>query len=101
MGIERDEISTILISHYHGDHFMGIPQFLLAAIYEDKRRAPLHSAGPSGVEARIAAAGRTLQECDLAEMDAHWNAIKREEKAARAEREPYLAVDGASETTPA
>jgi tetrapyrrole methylase family protein/MazG family protein len=34
----------------------------------------------SGVEARIAAAGRTLQECDLAEMDAHWNDIKREEK---------------------
>ena len=55
----------------------------------------------SGVEARIAAAGRTLQECDLAEMDAHWNAIKREEKAARAEREPHLAADGASETTPA
>jgi ribonuclease BN (tRNA processing enzyme) len=53
LGIERDEISTILISHYHGDHFMGIPQFLLAAIYEDKRRAPLHIAGPSGVEARI------------------------------------------------
>lgn len=53
LGISRDEIDTILISHYHGDHFMGIPQFLLAAIYEDERRAPLNIAGPTGVEKRI------------------------------------------------
>ncbi|NQU40889.1 MAG: nucleoside triphosphate pyrophosphohydrolase [Lentisphaerae bacterium] len=36
-----------------------------------------------GVEARVTESGRTLQECDLAEMDAHWNAIKVDEKAAR------------------
>lgn len=36
-----------------------------------------------GVEARIAAAGRAPQDCDLAEMDAHWNAVKQAERSAR------------------
>ena len=51
--IERDEIDTILLSHFHGDHFGGVPQLLLAALYEDRRRAPLRIAGPTGVEARV------------------------------------------------
>lgn len=32
------------------------------------------------VEARIHAEGRTLTDCTLAEMDAHWNAVKEEER---------------------
>ena len=35
LGVDRNEIETILISHFHGDHFGGIPLFLLAALYED------------------------------------------------------------------
>jgi len=53
LGIRRNEISAILVSHFHGDHFMGIPSFLLAALYEDDRTTPLHIAGPRGVEQRI------------------------------------------------
>jgi ribonuclease BN (tRNA processing enzyme) len=50
LGIERDEIDTILVSHFHADHFGGIPPFLLAALYEDDRRHPLRIAGPPGIQ---------------------------------------------------
>ena len=60
LGIAREEIDAILISHFHADHFGGIPQFLLASLYEDGRRRPLHIAGPPGVEARVRAASAAL-----------------------------------------
>jgi ribonuclease BN (tRNA processing enzyme) len=53
LGIERDEIDAILVSHFHGDHFGGIPALLLAALYEDSRRKPLRIAGPPGIEWRV------------------------------------------------
>ncbi|QDL90684.1 nucleoside triphosphate pyrophosphohydrolase [Paroceanicella profunda] len=40
-----------------------------------------------GVEARLAAEGSSPAQSTLAEMDAHWDAIKAEEKAARAAAE--------------
>jgi ribonuclease BN (tRNA processing enzyme) len=55
LGIERGEIDAILISHFHGDHFGGIPLLLLGALYEDGRTHPLHIAGPPGVEERVRA----------------------------------------------
>ncbi len=51
--IERDEIDAVVVSHFHADHFGGIPLLLLAALYEDARRRPLQIAGPPGVEARV------------------------------------------------
>ena len=45
----NNEIDTILVSHFHADHFGGIPPFLLAALYEDDRRHPLRIAGPPGI----------------------------------------------------
>jgi ribonuclease BN (tRNA processing enzyme) len=53
LGVSRDEIDTILVSHFHADHFGGIPLLLLAALYEDTRRSPLLIAGPPGVEERV------------------------------------------------
>ncbi len=53
LGIERDEVDAILISHFHGDHFGGIPAFLLAALYEDQRTEPLRIAGPPGIQRRV------------------------------------------------
>ena len=55
LAIARDEIDAILISHFHGDHFGGIPFLLLGALYEDRRRRPLCIAGPRGIEARVRA----------------------------------------------
>ncbi len=60
LGIERDELDVILISHFHGDHFGGIPLLLLAALYEDERKRPLHIAGPPETEARVRALARAM-----------------------------------------
>jgi ribonuclease BN (tRNA processing enzyme) len=48
-GIARDAIDTILVTHFHGDHFGGIPYFILASHF-GKRTAPLTIAGPPGIE---------------------------------------------------
>lgn len=60
LGIERDAIDAIALSHFHADHFAGVPQLLLAAMYEDERRRPLVVAGPPGVEARVRAAAEAM-----------------------------------------
>ena len=53
LGLPRDEVDVILISHFHGDHFGGIPAFLYGSLYEDQRKHPLEIIGPPGVEARV------------------------------------------------
>jgi len=53
LGIDRGEIAAVLVSHFHGDHFGGIPSLLLACLYEDRRKQPLVLAGPQGIEARV------------------------------------------------
>jgi ribonuclease BN (tRNA processing enzyme) len=53
LGIDRNEIDGIVISHFHGDHYGGVPIVLLAALYEDKRRRPLAITGPPGIEERV------------------------------------------------
>jgi len=53
LGIERSEIDAIVVSHFHADHFGGIPLLLLAARHEDGRTRPLVIAGPPGIEQRV------------------------------------------------
>jgi len=60
LGVDRNEVDAIAVSHYHGDHFGGIPALLLAAVYNDDRRRPLAVAGPVGVEERVRAAAAAL-----------------------------------------
>lgn len=55
-GIDRNDLSAILFSHFHGDHFGGLPFFVLDAQFVTKRKAPLLIVGPSGVEERARAA---------------------------------------------
>ena len=66
LGIARDEIDAVLVTHFHADHFGGIPLLLLAAHYADRRRRPLVIAGPPGVERRVRqvanALGHSLEE---------------------------------------
>jgi ribonuclease BN (tRNA processing enzyme) len=50
LGIDREAIDTILVTHFHGDHFGGIPYFVLDAHFA-KRKRPLVIAGPPGIEA--------------------------------------------------
>ncbi|MDP3548601.1 MAG: MBL fold metallo-hydrolase [Phreatobacter sp.] len=51
--IDRNAISTILLTHFHGDHAGGLPFFLLDALFESRRTAPLTIAGPTGVRERV------------------------------------------------
>jgi ribonuclease BN (tRNA processing enzyme) len=52
-GIRSDEIDVILISHLHGDHFGGIPFFILDAQLISRREVPLVIAGPPGLKQRV------------------------------------------------
>src|ERR1700688_2809153 len=52
LGIARDEIDLVLITHFHGDHFAGLPFLLLDAQFT-RRTRPLVIAGPEGIEARL------------------------------------------------
>lgn len=51
-GVGPSAIDTILLSHLHGDHFGGLPFFIMDAQYVSSRRKPLVVAGPPGLEAR-------------------------------------------------
>lgn len=51
-GVDRNGVSTILFTHFHGDHFAGLPFFLLDACFVSRRSETLTIAGPKGVEAR-------------------------------------------------
>ena len=52
-GVDPNGISTVLVSHLHGDHFGGLPFFLLDAQLVSRRTAPLLLAGPPGFEERL------------------------------------------------
>ncbi|MCP1836648.1 ribonuclease BN (tRNA processing enzyme) [Bradyrhizobium sp. USDA 4532] len=52
--IDRDAIDLILITHFHGDHFAGLPFFLLDAQFS-RRTRPLVIAGPEGIEMKLPA----------------------------------------------
>lgn len=51
-GVDPSLLDTILLSHLHGDHFGGLPFFVLDAQFS-RRMRPLAIAGPPGVEARV------------------------------------------------
>ena len=54
-----ENLSAVWISHFHGDHFFGIP-LLLLRLWELERRKPLYILGPAGVKAKV------IQALDLA-----------------------------------
>jgi ribonuclease BN (tRNA processing enzyme) len=51
-GIARDDIDLVLITHFHGEHFGGLPFLLLDAQFT-RRSRPLVIAGPEGIEMRL------------------------------------------------
>lgn len=50
LGIDRNAIDLILLTHFHADHFGGVPFFVLDAQFVAKRTRPLTIAGPPGLE---------------------------------------------------
>jgi ribonuclease BN (tRNA processing enzyme) len=59
--VALDDIGLILITHFHGDHFAGLPFFILNAQFS-RRRTPLTIAGPAGLKVRFAQVMETLFE---------------------------------------
>ena len=59
-GAASNEVGLILLSHLHGDHFGGIPFFVLDAQLVSKRTEPLLVAGPPGTARRLEQAMEVL-----------------------------------------
>ncbi len=48
-GVALNDIDAILFTHFHADHFGGLPPFMLDAQFFSKRTSPLTIAGPHGL----------------------------------------------------
>ncbi|MBX2806362.1 MAG: MBL fold metallo-hydrolase [Hyphomicrobiales bacterium] len=52
-GLSGNLYSHIVLSHLHGDHFAGLPFFLIDAMFPAMRTEPLTLVGPPGLELRL------------------------------------------------
>ena len=52
-GVRLPDIDSIFITHLHGDHFGGIPFFILDSQLISRRTDPLLIAGPPGMKKRV------------------------------------------------
>ena len=53
LAIDPNRIDGVVLSHLHGDHFGGLPFFLLDGQFLAQRTKPLLIAGPPGTKARL------------------------------------------------
>jgi ribonuclease BN (tRNA processing enzyme) len=51
--IDPRRLDVIFLSHLHGDHFGGLPFFLIEYLYREPRTRPLTIAGPPATEMRV------------------------------------------------
>ncbi len=55
LGTAPEALQTIFLSHFHGDHFLGLPFLFLEYTYMTARTDDLTIVGPPGVQARVEA----------------------------------------------
>lgn len=53
VGVDAGDIEVVFLTHFHGDHTLGLPPFVLHRVFVDQR--PLIFVGPDGIEARLEA----------------------------------------------
>lgn len=58
--VDPNSIDTVFVTHLHGDHFAGLPFFLLDAQLYSRRTRKLTIAGPYGLEERLMQAQEVL-----------------------------------------
>ena len=59
-GLDLNAIETVFVSHLHGDHFGGLPFFIVDGQLGSKRTGALTIAGPPGLRRRLADAMENL-----------------------------------------
>ncbi len=52
LDIDPQDIEVVFLTHFHGDHTLGLPPFVLHRIFVDKPRM-LTFVGPEGIEERL------------------------------------------------
>jgi ribonuclease BN (tRNA processing enzyme) len=68
-GFRPADVDVILVSHLHGDHFGGLPFFLLEYLYETPRERDLMIAGPRRLEERTWRLFKTMFPGDNADLE--------------------------------
>jgi ribonuclease BN (tRNA processing enzyme) len=53
LGLQAKDLDMIVLSHFHGDHYAGLPFFVVSAKVEQARDKPLVIVGPEGVQERV------------------------------------------------
>jgi ribonuclease BN (tRNA processing enzyme) len=48
VGVDPGDIEAVFLTHFHGDHVLGLPPFILHRVFIDQR--PLTFVGPAGTE---------------------------------------------------
>lgn len=51
LGVDPGDIEVVFLTHFHGDHMLGLPPFVLYRIFVDRR--PLIFVGPPGVASHL------------------------------------------------
>jgi ribonuclease BN (tRNA processing enzyme) len=52
-GVDPGDIEAVFLTHFHGDHTLGLPPFVLYRVFVDPR--PITFVGPEGLAARMEA----------------------------------------------
>ncbi len=53
LGISPEAIDAVVITHFHGDHYGGIPFLVISNRLEYQRTRPLYIYGPPGVKEKV------------------------------------------------
>lgn len=59
-GVDPNAVSSVFISHLHGDHFGGLPFLILDAQFVSHRQRPLTLVGPPGIRSRFEALSEVM-----------------------------------------
>jgi ribonuclease BN (tRNA processing enzyme) len=97
--IRRNDIQFILLTHFHADHFGGLPFFIIDAQLFSKRNQPLTIVGPPGLVQRYEQAmefsfpgsSKTKQKFDLSFIELK---PKEEAQVAGVRVRPFQALHG-------
>jgi ribonuclease BN (tRNA processing enzyme) len=81
-GIDPDSLDAVLLSHFHGDHFAGLPFLEIELDIMRNRKRPLIVGGPQGVADRVRAISRDAYPSDDGDQRVEYQFIEWEDEQA-------------------